>query len=424
MSAPASILIGAQDRLLPASIPFRYFAAAAGFHMLAWALLLASAPELATFEGGPGLILSTLHLMTLGVLTMSAMGAGYQLLPVATGAPIRHVALAKLSFWLFAPGTLLLAFGMVDATGAALYTGAGGVVGGLGIFALLTGGNLLRAGAMGAVVAHGWAALAALAGFSALGISLLANYELGFLSDPAAIAAMHMILACFGFMGLLVLGFSHILIPMFLLSRAIPSYAGAMQLGTALAAVALTITGIFMQNPWVLSIGMVMAVLACGIYLALMISAFRARMRRRTEPFFKLVAASWVILAAAMLLGLALQLGFDIENGATLFWFLILAGWLLTFLGGILQRILPFLASMHVMGPDGMPPLLSELSLAMPLKIHGICQIMAIILLSAGIVLETTIFAAIGAGLGLVGAVAFAIFTGHIIIKLITEQSP
>jgi hypothetical protein len=54
MTLAASFLGGARSRLLPASLPFRYFAAAAGFHVLAWLVLLIAADELTAFTGGPG----------------------------------------------------------------------------------------------------------------------------------------------------------------------------------------------------------------------------------------------------------------------------------------------------------------------------------------------------------------------------------
>ena len=67
------------------------------------------------------------------------------------------------------------------------------------------------------------------------------------------------------------------------------------------------------------------------------------------------------MLPATLLVGLAALFGHAGSNGPTLFGLFLLLGWLLTFLLGILQRILPFLASMH-MNKGGMPPLMSELA--------------------------------------------------------------
>ncbi|HJS37092.1 MAG TPA: hypothetical protein VJ789_03060, partial [Burkholderiales bacterium] len=89
----------ARSRLLPMSVPFRYFGAAVAFHVLAWAALLAGARDVASFPGGLGWPFAALHLATLGVLAMAAIGATLQLLPVATRQPVRSVGAAKLLWW-------------------------------------------------------------------------------------------------------------------------------------------------------------------------------------------------------------------------------------------------------------------------------------------------------------------------------------
>ena len=69
------MMAGMQDRLLPASIPYRFFATAVVMQVAAWAVLLAGADDVPAFVGGFGPVLAGLHLITLGVLTMTALGA-------------------------------------------------------------------------------------------------------------------------------------------------------------------------------------------------------------------------------------------------------------------------------------------------------------------------------------------------------------
>ncbi len=124
------------------------------------------------------------------------------------------------------------------------------------------------------------------------------------------------------------------------------------------------------------------------------------------------------MLILALLTGLAVMLGLPVPNGLTLFGFLLLTGWLLTFLTGILQRIMPFLASMHVVDERGRSPLLSELTAERPLMVHAICHFLALAICSAGIVLDAPMIVRIGAVFGLLGAVAFVVFTGFVVGKL------
>ena len=96
---PGAFLGGAKSRLLPPSIPFRFFGAAVAFHLLAWLALLAGAARLPAFAGGPGPVLAALHLVTLGVLVMSAISASLQLLPVATRQPVGTPTRAPAAIW-------------------------------------------------------------------------------------------------------------------------------------------------------------------------------------------------------------------------------------------------------------------------------------------------------------------------------------
>jgi hypothetical protein len=418
MTLAASFLGGARSRLLPASLPFRYFAAAAGFHVLAWLVLLIAADELPAFTGGPGMVLAAVHLLTLGVLVMTAMGAAFQLLPVATRRPLAQVWPARLGFWLLAPGTLVLAFGMATAGEAAMYAGAGSVIASLVVFAVVVGGNLRRAGDMPVVAAHGWGAIVSLAIFAGLGLALIADFGIGFLPDHQSVARAHLISAGFGFMGLLVFGFSHVLIPMFALSRTLSARLGWLEFWLAAAACALATAVALMDRPIGLAVAAVIGLCASGVYLWLMRTALRTGMRKRLGLSFILVKLSWGALVLSLVLGLALALGAPITNGASLFGFILLAGWLLTFLTGILQRIMPFLASMHAAGQGGKPALLSELTADLPLKVHAGCHIGAVVLCSAGITMDTALLVRLGAAFGLAGALAFAAFASFVLIRL------
>jgi hypothetical protein len=419
MMLAATFLGSAKNRLLPASIPFRYFASAAGFHVLAWLVLIFASSELPSFTGGPGLLLAALHLLTLGVLVTTVMGASYQLLPVATRKPLLRKWPTRLSFWLFVPGTLILAWGMVDATSWALHAGGTGVGAGLLVYGLLTADNLRRArSAMPIVSAHGWGAMVALLGLVIFGLSLVIDFNTGFLANRQMITASHMVLAIFGFMGLLAFGFSHVLVPMFVLSRTLPVKLGWAELGLSLVAITLATIGALAQNDLVIAVAIIVGLAASGAYLWLMRAAFRTSMRKRLGLSFVVIRVSWAMLVLALAVGLAVYLGVPIPNGMTLFGFLLLAGWLLTFLTGILQRIMPFLASMHVVGKGGRPPLLSELTADRPLLIHATCHFTALALCSAGIVFDAPLMVKAGAVTGLIGAMAFAFFAGFVVSRL------
>ena len=138
-------------------------------------------------------------------------------------------------------------------------------------------------------------------------------------------------------------------------------------------------------------------------------------MRKRLGLSFVLIRTAWVMLPMTLLVGLAALYGFAGPNGPTLFGFMLIGGWLLTFLLGILQRILPFLASMHATrSAGGAPPLMSELAGSGPLKVHAICHAVALAVLALAIAVDSAGVVRIGSAVGLAGAVAFAWFAADV----------
>ena len=303
---------------------------------------------------------------------------------------------------------------------AVLISAAVVVSAGLLLFGGLLADNLRRAGNLPIVAAYGWVAIAALALLAGLGLALAIDYDTGFLWDQSAVALAHVILGGFGFMGMLVLGFSHILVPMFALSAAParrPAFAG---LGLAAAAVLLGTVGALTDAVWILSAAAIIGLTAAAVHLWLMQNALATGMRKRLGLSFVLIRAAWIMLPTTLLVGLAVLHGIGGPNGPTLFGFLLIGGWLLTFLLGVLQRILPFLASMHAtVSATGTPPLLSELTKSGTLQTHAICHGVALAVLAVAIMMDSASLVRVGASVGLVGALSFSWFTASVIRRIL-----
>jgi len=423
MKLAATFLSAAKSRLLPASIPFRFFAATAVFHVFGWGALLAGASQAASFRGGLGSTVSAVHLLTLGVLTTAAIGASVQLLPVATRRALAAVWPIKLVFWLFIPGVVVLAGGMYAAQTWL------GILGGLLtavallVFTVLLADNLRRATTLPVVAAYGWAALAALVGLAGLGLMLIIDYENGMLANHASFALAHAILGGFGFMGLLALGFSHILIPMFALSAAPAKSPSLVALISAVLGVMLGTFGALAGQDLILAFSAIIGLASAAMHVVLMRQVLASGMRKRLGLSFVLVRAAWTMLLAAPLAGLAALYGIAGPNGPTLFGFLLL-GWLLTFLLGILQRILPFLASMHATAAGSASPLMSELAESTPLKVHAACHAIALALIAIAIATDIVPMMVAGAVVGLAGALAFAWFTADVLRRVFVTHQP
>jgi hypothetical protein len=164
----------------------------------------------------------------------------------------------------------------------------------------------------------------------------------------------------------------------------------------------------------------IIGIAAAALHVWLMRRVLATGMRKRLGLSFVLIRAAWTMLPLTLLVGLAALHGYAGPNGPTLFGFLLINGWLLTFLLGVLQRILPFLASMHATrAAGGAPPLMSELAASAPLKLHAACHGVAFVLIALAIAADLGALMAIGAAIGLAGALAFAWFTADVTRRLL-----
>jgi len=418
--AAGAFTAGARSRLLPASVPMRYFGAATLFHALAWAILLAYPGELARFAsfGGLGPALAALHLVTLGVLAMTAVGATLQLFPIATRQAVRSVGAAKLVWWLLTPGVALFTAGAAVYRPQLLGAGAAAVVVALGIYGWLLYENLRHARGMRAVVAHGWGALAALALLAASGLALVAHYEHGLTLDRGAIASAHLVLATYGFMGLLALGLSQFLLPMFAVSPAPSARAALAALGAAGAAILVALGALALGSRALLACAAGLGLAAAAAHVATMEDALRRRLRPALGPAFRLVRVAWACLLASLALALAIALDWAPPHATALFGVLLVPGWLLTFLLAVLQRIVPFLATVHAGGKGRGAPLVSAFTPARPLAAHRYLHLAALALLLLGVAGGADWLVRIAAAGGLAGALAYGTFFVQVLARL------
>lgn len=400
-----------RSRLLPMSLPFRYFGAAAAFHMLAWLMLLSSFRELTAFEGGLGPVFGALHLVTLGVLAMSAIGATLQLLPVATRQPVRALWAVKLVWWLLVPGTAALS--LAAALYRPQYMGAGAmaVILAFAVFSYLFLRNLAGARGMQVVVAHGWAALACLVALAATGLALVGRYEHGWAVDYAALRTAHLVLAAYGFMGLLSFGLSTFLLPM--LAVAPPPSAATTRavLGISLFAITLGALGFLLPAA-------LLGLAAAALHVVSMERSLRARLRQPLGGAFLLVRVAWGCLLGSLVVAVLMALDMAPPRAALVFGLLLVPGWLLSFLLGVLQRIVPFLASVHASSSTRGTPVISALTPPRLLAVHRALHLAALAGLLAAALLGLPWAAALGTAAGLAGAALFAAFFCFVLMKV------
>jgi hypothetical protein len=418
LAVAGAFLGGASGRLLPAAIPFRFFGAAVAYHVLGWLVLALAPGNWLEFRGGLGWPLAAVHLFTLGVLGMTALGAGSQLLPVATRqSPVGERALTWI--WrLYTPGVALLALGMGMPQPALLALGGVAVALALATWALLVAKHLRGARGMPGVCAHAWSALASLLLLLASAL-LLAGTWLGLPAPGRHLTLpLHLLFAPFGFMGLLALGLSYLLVPMFALSQPPRESTQLVSCALIVAALLLAAAAAVGVLPDVArAVAWALGGTGVLLHLHLMRRALATGMRKELGRSFILVKVSWAALLATLVLGGVMWSGLALPRAEVAFACALLA-WLLTFVLGMLQRILPFLGSLHAAAGKKRGPTASMLTHERALKAHFACHLAALAGLALALVLDAGWLARAAALAGLAGAIAFGVFHLHLHRKL------
>ena len=221
MNAPVAGL--SLEQAPPISLSFRFFLSAPLFLLLASLILLVSGPQALISRWTPALLALT-HLITLGFLSMTMIGALMQMLPVVAGAPMpwpRTVA------WMvhipLLAGTLMLAFGLFFSWTAMIGIAIFPLAFAFGVFLVAAACSLSASQVRHATMRAMRFASLALAVTAGLGIALAGTLS-GYFDLPLSeLVGLHAGWGLLGWVGLLVAGVAYQVVPMFQLTQAYPA---------------------------------------------------------------------------------------------------------------------------------------------------------------------------------------------------------
>lgn len=361
-SAPSG---GTADGLAPATPPLRvpgqHFAAALLFLLAGAAALVWRAPALAAGAySDPGVVAAT-HLLTLGWISTSLMGALHQIVPVELGGTFPWPRLTDLTFVVWTAGVAAFAGGVAAGLSAVRLAGAAA----LGLGALLFAAHL--AAALRGSRSRGltWWCLAGaglfLVGGWVLGMLLTVNLSAGVLGGSRPVVlAVHLHLAAGGWVLLAVVGVAHRVMPAFLSSHGAPDGPGR-----AAAAMVGAGSGGLLLSGHLLPTGVLrpaLALLAAGTvaFLAQAAVHFRHRRRARLDPGLRLAAGALLLLAGAVAAGATALVASSPSSSAsvagprllTAYGLLLVPGGLGLLVAGHCYRIVPFLTWSHRFAPE------------------------------------------------------------------------
>jgi hypothetical protein len=342
---------GAPGRGVSPLLPLAYLVTATTAFVLAALALPWLAPALAGHYYQPH-VLALTHTVTLGWITLTIMGASYQIVPIVLGRPIWSERLAR---WQLA----VTAIGIVGLIGHFFIAQWSGLLWSAALVTLGVGLHLLNAAlsvrglprwtftARLVALAHGGLALTALYG-SLLGIEKLVRILPGEVF-PNLHAHVH--LALLGWVLPMVIGVAARVYPMFLLAREPAGWPGRVQLGGLALGVPAVVLGLLLGRALLIA-GALAVTAAVLAHLAWVLAMVRGRRRPALDWGLRFVLTGALALVPATALGVALAL--DVLAGprvALAYAALALGAWASLTIVGMLLKIVPFLVWYRVYGP-------------------------------------------------------------------------
>jgi hypothetical protein len=334
-----------------ATLPLRYMMAAVVAFLLAVAGVVWLAPDLAGHYYHPRIIALT-HTVTLGWITLTIMGATYQLIPIVLERPVWSERLARWQFLVLLVGIGGMVAHLYLSTWPGLAMAAG--IAGIGVALHLVNVGLSMRGLAA------WTFTARLMALAMIGLAATVVFGLGLAAGrlwnmlpgelfPTIHAHFHLAMA--GWIAPMVMGVAARVYPMFLLAHEPRGWPGALQVwGLALGVPALTM-GLLALPVLVIPGAVALAVTVVGHITWLWIMA-AGRKRPRLDWGLRLMLTGAALLLPATALGLALATGLASNpRTAMAYVVLLLGGWISLTVAGMLLKIVPFLVWYRVYSP-------------------------------------------------------------------------
>ncbi|MBS1189381.1 MAG: hypothetical protein H6R10_1173 [Rhodocyclaceae bacterium] len=339
------------DRAPPLAAPLRFFLTAPLFAALAGILMLAAGPGVLASRWMPAALAAT-HLITVGFMLQIMTGALIQILPVVAGASLaRPLLVARLVHGGLSTGALLLAGAFIFGSGPALVVAAALLASTAVVFVLAAGHALWGVPSTSPTIRGLKLALLGLLGVVLLGGTLALSLAKGWGLNLPRLADLHAGWGLGAWAGVLLVAMAYVVVPMFQLTPAYPARL-SWWVPPAVGVPLLVWTGAaVMGSEGVIRLAQAGIALVGMGFATFTLRLQRQRRRARADPTFRYWQGGlWNILAAlAMLLFAALRPDLSEWRGWTpLFGILFGLGGFMSLITGMLYKIVPFLAWLHL----------------------------------------------------------------------------
>ncbi|MGG3469595.1 hypothetical protein ABES02_19195 [Neobacillus pocheonensis] len=286
---------------------------------------------------------SSAHLLVLGWALMAAMGAMYQLVPVAFLTKIWNEKFGFIQFFITAAGILTFSGMLYWAPQKALIPGILTLLGIL-MFLFQMVMTLRMQAKPNILTAFVGTALFCLFFTIFMGITLIFCLKTGFAANYyQSIFKTHILMGVTGWFTLLIFGFSYKMVPMFSLSHGFPMIHARFVYGTYVSGLALTAISFFTENSILLKIGFFLLLVGFSIFSWHISIIIKKRLKKKLDkPFtFAIIAIGLGNLIHLAVFIVLWSKHFSTIVGPIVYAYILL--WIVLSIVGYLYKIVPFL---------------------------------------------------------------------------------
>jgi hypothetical protein len=335
------------DQAPPLGLPLRFFLIAPLFLILAAAAALVAGPDIFTSRWNPATLAVT-HLLTLGFLGMTMVGALLQMMPVVLGARLPAVSMVAWAGLLgLAAGSPLLAASLADGNPFWMLLAALVLAFGLLPFlaAMLIGASRSNVASVVAwPMRQAWLSLLLVLALGLLLVLALTGHAA--VPDLATLADLHLAWGLGGWVLILITGVAYQVVPMLQLTPAYPARVARWLTWWMIFSLAgLSLVRFWPDAPAWLALLPVLAAAGGALSFALVTLWLQKRRRRKlgdaTLYFWRFGMASLAVFA------IALPFVQD-DRLQIVMAMLFLLGFAASVVNGMLYKIVPFLAWFHL----------------------------------------------------------------------------
>lgn len=287
------------------------------------------------------------HLLVLGWALMAAMGAMYQLVPVAFLTPIWSERFGFVQFWVSAIGITGFAFSLSFFQSLMIYTGMLAVAG-IVLFIAQMLMTIKKQAKWNIMTLFVGSALVCLLITIFLGITMTINMGIGIKGfNHLVILKSHIVLGLMGWFTFLVFGFSYKMVPMFSLSHGFSMSLAKWVYGAYVSGLAITIASFIVWHSILFQIGLVFLFLGFSIFTYHIYTILKVRLKKKLDrPFiFSICAIGFGLLIH--LAAIVISFFPTDYHYFGILGYLYIFCWIIFSITGYLYKIVPFLWWTH-----------------------------------------------------------------------------